>query len=281
MTEAKPPLEEAWSTAGGRRVRYLAGGDGPPLVLVHGLGGSASNWGEVAPELVRRRRVLVPELPGHGGSEPVSRGSTLEPFADAVAAVLEQEGTAPAPIVGHSLGAVVALRLALRHPDRVSGLVLVSGAGISSATARARRALGIVGVLQPGRRVTRFRHLIAANERLRTLAFGYWFAADPPALSPRAAAGFLEGHSRHRDTVTASRALVRDDPRSELHPIDCPVLVLWGARDNQLPLDDAFDYARRLRAPLRVVPDCGHLLIGERPDACLDAIESFLETHSV
>jgi len=52
--------------------------------------------------------------------------------------------------------------------------------------------------------------------------------------------------------------------------------VLWGARDNQLPIEDAFDYARRLQAPLRVIADCGHLLIGERPDACADAIETFL-----
>ena len=55
--------------------------------------------------------------------------------------------------------------------------------------------------------------------------------------------------------------------------------MLWGAKDNQLPLDDAFDYARRLRAPLRTIADCGHLLIVERPAACLDAVESFLAAH--
>jgi pimeloyl-ACP methyl ester carboxylesterase len=76
--------------------------------------------------------------------------------------------------------------------------------------------------------------------------------------------------------VSAARALVLDDPRPELHELPCPALVLWGARDNQLPVDDAFDYARRLRAPLRVIPDCGHLLIGERPDACVEAIEEVL-----
>jgi pimeloyl-ACP methyl ester carboxylesterase len=48
--------------------------------------------------------------------------------------------------------------------------------------------------------------------------------------------------------------------------------VLWGARDHQVPVDDAFEYARRLRAPLRLVADCGHLVIGERPQACLDAL---------
>jgi pimeloyl-ACP methyl ester carboxylesterase len=59
--------------------------------------------------------------------------------------------------------------------------------------------------------------------------------------------------------------------------VRCPTLVLWGARDNQLPVGDAFEFARRLRAPLRVFGDCGHLLIGERPEHCAQAIEAFLE----
>jgi pimeloyl-ACP methyl ester carboxylesterase len=53
--------------------------------------------------------------------------------------------------------------------------------------------------------------------------------------------------------------------------------VLWGARDHQVPIDDAFEFARRLRAPLRTIADCGHLLVGERPDACADAIGAFLD----
>ena len=58
--------------------------------------------------------------------------------------------------------------------------------------------------------------------------------------------------------------------------ISCPALVLWGAEDAQLPLEDAFEYTRRLHARLRVIPGCGHLLIGERPDVCDRAIEDFL-----
>ena len=76
--------------------------------------------------------------------------------------------------------------------------------------------------------------------------------------------------------MSAAKALVRDDPRPDLDRVRRPTLVLWGARDNQLPIRDAFEYARRLRAPLRAIADCGHLLIGERPDACADAIAGFL-----
>lgn len=275
-TSLLPGFEERFADVKGVRLRYFVGGAGPPLVLVHGLGGAASNWVELAPELARRRRVLIPELPGHGGSSPLPAAPSLDPYADRLALVAEREGMLPAPIVGHSLGGVVALRIALRRPGEVSALVLAAAAGISSATRRAEYALTIVGVMRPGRRIAPYRGLVARSPWLRHLVFGHWSVSDAPALSPRAAEGFLAGPALHTDTMSAGRALVADDPRRDLGGVGCPCLVLWGARDNQLPIGDAFEYARRLRAPLRVIPDCGHLLIGERPDACLDAIETFL-----
>jgi len=117
---------------------------------------------------------------------------------------------------------------------------------------------------------------VAQSALLKRLVFGRWGAADPPALPSDLVEGLLAGPARHTDTVSAAKALVRDDLRADLERVRCPSLVLWGARDNQLPVGDAFDYARRLRAPLRVIADCGHLLTAERPDACADAIQTFL-----
>jgi pimeloyl-ACP methyl ester carboxylesterase len=90
------------------------------------------------------------------------------------------------------------------------------------------------------------------------------------------AEAFLSGAARHTDTRPAGRALIRFDPRHDLDRVGCPCLCLWGSSDNWVPLTDGMDYARRLRAPLRVIADCGHLLIGERPDAVLAAVEAFL-----
>ena len=67
-----------------------------------------------------------------------------------------------------------------------------------------------------------------------------------------------------------------DDPRTELDRVTCPCLCLWGASDNWVRVEDGIEYARRLRAPLRTIAGCGHLLIGERPDACLAAIREFV-----
>ena len=271
-----PGFEERIAEVRGSRLRYLTAGEGEPLLLVHGLGGAAANWLALVPLLLAKRRLLVPELPGHGGSSALPAAPSLNAYADRLGIVLEQEGIASAGVVGHSLGGAIALRLSIRRPDAVSALVLAGAAGISSGTRNARYTLKITGIVKPGRKLAPHRRRIARSNTLKRVVFGRWGASDPPALPTELAEAFLSGPARHTDTVSAAQALVRDDPRADLDRVRCPSLVLWGARDNQLPVEDAFEYARRLRARLRVIADCGHLLIGERPDACADAIEDFL-----
>jgi pimeloyl-ACP methyl ester carboxylesterase len=258
------------------RIRYLAAGAGPPLVLVHGFGGAAANWRAIAPALAAERRVLVPELPGHGGSSPLTAAPTLDPYAEAVLAVLEAEAALPTPWVGHSLGALVGLRAAIRHPEAVTGIVLAAGAGISSALPVSRAVVRLIGVLQPGKRVAPYRRRLSRSRRGRTLTFGWWGVADPARFDPETAEAFLAGPARHTDTASAGKALLAGDPRRELELVRSPCLCLWGANDRWVPLRDGMEYARRLRAPLRSIADCGHLLIGERPDAVLHAVREFL-----
>src|SRR2546429_6037312 len=101
MTDAKlPGLEERFAEIKGVRMRYFVGGDGPPLLLVHGLGGAASNWTELVPLLARRHRLLVPDLPGHGRSTALPAVAGLEPFAGRVALVAEHESLLSPPAVG-------------------------------------------------------------------------------------------------------------------------------------------------------------------------------------
>jgi len=257
------------------QVRYLVAGSGPPVVLVHGLGGAAPNWRRIAPDLARDYRVLIPELPGHGGSD-VLHAATLDPLADAVLAVLDAEDALPAVWIGHSLGGIIGLRAAARRPDALRGVVLAAAAGITSGTGTRIATATMHGFVQVGKVVTLQRRRLARSPLGRTLAFGYWGVADPVGLEPEMAEAFLEGPSRHTNTTAAGRALVATDPRLELDRVQCPCLCLWGTSDNWVPLADGFEYARRLRAPLRTIADCGHLLIGERPEVVLRAIREFL-----
>jgi pimeloyl-ACP methyl ester carboxylesterase len=272
-----PGFEPRALSHAGASVRYLVGGAGPPIVLVHGLGGAASNWLRIAPALVAAGwRVIVPELPGHGGSGPFPEAPTLDSFAEAVVAVLEHEHAVPAPWIGHSFGGLVGLRAAVRRPDAVLGLVLAAAAGISSATRTSEVMVTWIGRVRPQRLVTPHRSRVAGSRWGRALAFGWWAVADPTGFDPEMAEAFLDGPALHTDTRPAGVALIRFDSRHDLDRVGCPCLCLWGSADNWVPLGDGIDYARRLRAPLRVIADCGHLLIGERPDAVLAAVGEFL-----
>jgi pimeloyl-ACP methyl ester carboxylesterase len=282
VTEAKlesrlalPGFEPRILDVHATRVRYHVAGEGSPLVLVHGFAGAATNFALLAPLLARTHRVVVLDLPGHGGSAALPAVPSLAGFADRVAAVAEQESAVPALVVGHSMGGVVALRLAARRPQLVRGLVLAAAAGISTTTRFAEVFLTTVSLLRPARQLARARRWIARSSRLKALTFDGMSTSDGAALSERAALGFLAASGLHTELLGPARALAREDVRRDLELVRCPALVLWGARDRQVSIDDAFEYARRLRAPLRVIPDCGHLLVGERADACHDAIERF------
>jgi pimeloyl-ACP methyl ester carboxylesterase len=263
---------------GGTRLSYAVGGDGTPVVLVHGLGGTIENWRALAPALASRHRVLVPDLPGHGGSSLLSEAPDVDALANAVLELADAEEIRGAVWVGHSLGGLVALRAAVLRPDIVRGLVLAAAAGIGSATRAARVTLSVLGAARPGRLIAPHRHAWAHSRLGRRAAFGWWGVSDPDALEPELAEAFLVGPAHHTDTRQAGRALLVSDPRAELDRVACPSLCLWGASDNWVRLEDGMEYARRLRAPLRTIAGCGHLLIGERPDACLAAIEEFVDS---
>ena len=127
-------LEPKELVIAGISVHYYTGGEGEPLLLLHGLAGSSGNWVELLPDLVLRHRVIAVDLPGHAGSAKAPRGTGIDDFAAVAAAVLEAEVEGPALVAGHSFGGLVALRLAQARPELVRGLLLVSPAGITTTT---------------------------------------------------------------------------------------------------------------------------------------------------
>jgi len=241
-------------------------------VLLHGLGGSAANWVEVAPLLLPRRRVVALDLPGHGRSPAPQADAGIDELAAAVAAALEAVVGRPALVAGHSLGGQVAARLALRRPDLVRGLLLVCASGISSRRPAARAALAVTTRLRPTRLVRPLALRHADRAWFRRAVFTPWLAGNAADVSARSVRGLVWDAHRHADLRTAVRAMARDDPRSWASGVRAPALVLWGARDRQLPVEDGVELARLLQAPLRVIAACGHLVPVERPQAVVDAL---------
>jgi pimeloyl-ACP methyl ester carboxylesterase len=279
MTEATIPLvelAERFLRVRGTTLRYFVGGAGPPLVLVHGLGGAAANWGEIVSLLVPRFRILVPDLPGHGGSEPLPASVGMETFADRLSLLAEAEGMRPAAFAGHSFGGAVITALSRRHPGAASAAVLFAPPDLLTFPWRRRAGMAAARALRPAERVVaRNRFPVATRPRLRALSFGVWGADDPRALSPRAALCFLDGAAQRLDTTNARRALFAHAAARNVD-MGCRVMLVWGARDALVPVEVGYDHARRLGAPLRVLPATGHLVIGERPTECARLLEAFL-----
>ena len=262
-----PGLEERREPVRAVPMRWHVGGEGPPLVLVHGLGGAAANWGPMAALLARRFRVLVPDLPGHGGSEALPAACGLASFADRVALV-----------AGHSLGGAVAVRLALRRPAQVRGLALFAAAGLLAVPRWRRVGMAASRLVAPFEAwLARNAAEVARRPRLRRLAFGVWGAAHPAGMSPAAVTGFLEAAMLADDTRSARLAMIEERSREELAEVALPSLVVWGARDRLVPLEVGFEYARRLRAPIRVLPAAGHLVIGEYPSECARLVDELAD----
>ena len=118
-------------------------GTGHPVLLLHGFTGTSEAWDEHGDDLVARYRILVPSLPGHGGTDAPPEAMSVEATAGALASLLIARDAAPAHVVGYSLGARVALRLAIAHPEVVDRLVLESpSAGLPTEAERAARRAG-------------------------------------------------------------------------------------------------------------------------------------------
>src|SRR5438309_2126529 len=114
---------------GDRKVRVRDEGESKhaPLVFIHGAAASSVIWIDVLRRLEGRRRVIAPDLPGHGQSDPWHEPS-IDLYRDAVGTICANLGVSRAVLVGHSMGGLVALQLALAHPDKVAGLVLIATA---------------------------------------------------------------------------------------------------------------------------------------------------------
>ncbi len=246
------------------RIHYREVGEGPPVVLLHGLGSSGSDWFPVAPFLAPDYRLLLVDLRGHGHSSLPRRGYSIAAMAGDVLAVLTTEGIERASLIGLSLGGCVALQTAVLAPDRVSGLVLVN-------TFAKLRHTG----MRWGR-VVRLRRALGDADGLARLVAASLF--DVPEVQ-----ALVYERLRHNDVGAIRRtmwAVARFDARRQLGQVTAPALVLAGDRDRTVPRLCADDLMAGLpSARLQLIPDAGHALPYDQPEAFVAAVRGFLSNR--
>jgi 3-oxoadipate enol-lactonase len=230
----------------------------PPIVLLHGLGGSRTAWEPQLNGLAAAAwRVVAWDLPGYGASEPLEGEVTFDSLADAVARLIERLGGA-AHVVGMSFGGMIAQYLAARHPARVLSLSLLATSpkfGLDGTQPEEWRAARL-RPLDEGAEPAEF-----AEAVLRSLA--------GPSISEEALDGQIAAMTRI--TAAALRrsidCLITHDSRALLAEITAPTQCLVGDLDNETPVAYSEAIASGIRgASVQVIPGAGHLLHVEAPD---------------
>lgn len=245
-------------------------GDGPPLVLLHGLFGAGQNWGGIRSVLARRFRVLTPDLRNHGSSGRASDMSYAAMAAD-VAETMDAAGMPRAAVLGHSMGGKVAMALALAQPARVERLVVADIAPVRYAPA----LRGYVAAMQaiPLRSGLTRREADAAlaatipEANIRAfLLQNLRFEADPPAWR----LGLAE--------LAAAMPDIEDFPAAPGARFDGPVLVMAGERSGYIRAEHhALFCALFPAASFATVPAAGHWVHAENPSGFLALLQPFLE----
>jgi pimeloyl-ACP methyl ester carboxylesterase len=253
-------------------------GDEEPVVLVHGLGGQWQNWLENIPRLAQERRVLALDLPGFGLTPEPSDGEiSISGYGRCVDAFCEKLGLGKVDMVGNSMGGFVAAEVAIQFPERVSRLVLVSAAGITSADTLQAPILtfGRVATALATNSAARHRR-VAARPMTRHAALAL-VARHPRLLKPDLAyEGFFKGAGKG-GFDDALRACLDYDFRDRLPDVSVPTLIVWGEKDSIIPVRDANEFERLIADSRKVVmKDTGHIPMAERPQAFNDVLVGFL-----
>jgi pimeloyl-ACP methyl ester carboxylesterase len=263
----------------GTPVNYvdLGSGDREPVVLVHGLGGQWQNWLENIPRIAQERRVLAFDLPGFGLTPKLADSVSIPGYGRFVDSFAETLDLGEVAVVGNSMGGFIAGEVAIQFPSRVSRLVLVSAAGISSAaTARAPiLTAGRVAAAVTAYGAARYREL-AARPLSRHLSLAMVARHPRPLKADLAYEGFFKGAGKP-GFDTALRASLDYDFRERLPGLRVPSLIVWGEKDAIIPSRDANEFERLIPDSRKVVMrDTGHIPMAERPQAFNDLLMDFL-----
>jgi pimeloyl-ACP methyl ester carboxylesterase/CRP-like cAMP-binding protein len=259
--------------------------EGPPhgqlALLIHGW---SSSWFAVSPLLeqaARRYRCVAVDLPGYGQSPPLPRRATIPEYADLLADLIRMLSRGPAVLIGHSMGGMISVTIALRHPELVDRMVLVCPTLSGRLSGFINAAIAPITYLESvpiGARISRAieSQFVSLTDRMmRPASFAQRSGITPADYNRIRADARRPGQGQVR--AECYRAMRENNLTGQLAQVEVPALVLWGAEDNTVPLRDASLVADEWPdADLRIIPRAGHWPQFETPDTTLRHVASFL-----
>lgn len=265
------PVKEQHLKAGGIPTIYLEGGEGTPLVLLHGPGEPSVWWMRVIPGLVKKFRVIVPDLPGHGLTGSPGEKLNKKILLDWLDDFLHKTCSMPPALVGHVVGGAIAAHYAIQHGQKVRQLVLVDSLGLSAFRPAPRFALEFIRfMIRPSKKS----HLRFLNQcmydvnELRTGMGKHW----QPFLDYNLVS--IKNPEKKSAAKEIMNALSGKIPGDELKKINVPVSLIWGRHDKANKLKIAIRASKKYGWPLHIIEDTRDDPKLERPDAFVEAVES-------
>jgi pimeloyl-ACP methyl ester carboxylesterase len=272
-----PALTRTVDVPGGPIEVVDTGGDGPPLLFIHGVAGLWQNWLLNIPAFMGSHRVLAPDLPGFGRSPMPAHKITIQGYAEAVDGLCDALGIDCPVVVGNSLGGFVAAELALAFPTRVEKLVLVSAAGLSIEYMRREPLLALARAwAMAATRAGARSEAMIRRPRLRRVALQS-VVRYPERLSYPLTWELVQGAGKP-GFIDAMEALTDYSFRDKLTQIEVPTLIVWGRNDMLVPVADAEEFERLIGANARkeIFEDTGHVPMLERPSRFNALLKAFI-----
>jgi pimeloyl-ACP methyl ester carboxylesterase len=271
---AELPVKERRLQLSGVSSAVLEGGDGPPVLLLHGPGEFAALWGRVIPDLVTTHRVVAPDLPGHGASGLPDGPLDHERVRMWLGELIERTCARPPVVMGHLLGGAIAARFASERPGELSRLVLVDSFGLSWNRPSPRFALPLLAYMARPTERTRDRFLAQCFVDFDGVRGQMGERFEPFG------AYSLEW-ARTKTAKAALRSLMteygmRPIPRDVLARIAVPTVLIWGRHDLQTRLSVAEAASTRYGWPLHVIEGARDDPFFEQPEAAMHALRASL-----
>ena len=268
----------------GHRAIYRRAGSGPPVVLIHGMVNSSRHWESVALRLADSYTVIAPDLIGHGDSAAPRGDYSLGAHAAGIRDLLAVIGIDRATIVGHSLGAGVAMQFFYQFPQRIERLAIVSAGGLGRDVSPLLRSAALPGASAALWVVAHPRVVAAiagagARARTRGSGKGVYLEAVARALRPLAQPGAREAFLHTLRSVIDVRGQ-RVSARDRLYLLDgMPTLIVWGERDHTIPIAHGREaHAAIPGSRFETLPGAAHFPHLEDPEGLAAVLRDFLET---
>jgi pimeloyl-ACP methyl ester carboxylesterase len=267
----------------GHRVAYQQAGEGPVLLLVHGITSSAGAWREVLPALADNHLVIAPDLLGHGRSAKPRGDYSLGAYASGIRDLLLALGHERATVVGHSLGGGVAMQFSYQFPERTERLALVSSGGLGEEVHLLLRAATLPGseFVLP---LLASRPLLDAGEWASRTLGRIGLKAGPDVAEMARGYASLGDRDTRAAFVHTLRSIV--DPRGQRVSArdrlylasELPSLIVWGERDPILPVAHGREAHEEIPGSrLEIIPDAGHFPMLDDPRRFAGILTEFMD----